>query len=213
MALQYDYDSEHSQRAMGKIKTILARRRVNGATQSQIASGSGMTTPTVSRYMKYLVEQGEAYEAGKTESPRGGKAVIYRPGPNPNPPPPRNGKKRDPWHLPLAFFKARNIMNFNKQDLSPWFMATDYRPTIVGPYECRLREEFRNGKTEEQTKHFRWWDGQSWSLPLDFDPAMDDEIKAPTADLMIQVMTERELVDEHLARFDWRGYNVDQEPL
>lgn len=213
MALQYDYDSEHSQRAMGKIKSILNRRKVKGATQSQIASGSGMTTPTVSRYMKYLVENCEAYEAGKTESPRGGKAVIYLPGPNPNPPPPRNGKRHDPWHLPLAFFKVRNRMKFNKQDLSPWFMAMDYRPTIVGPYECRVREDFREGKSEDQTKHFRWWDGKAWSFPLPFDADMDDEIMEPTSDLMIQVGTEAELVNDHLARFDWRGYNVDQEEL
>jgi hypothetical protein len=212
MALQYDYDSEHSQRAMGKIKTILNRRRVNGATQSQIATGSGMTTPTVSRYMKFLVENNEAYEAGKTESPRGGKAVIYLPGPNPNPPAPRNRKKVY-TDLPLAFFKVRTKMKFNTQDLSPWFMATDYRPHTVGPFECRLREEFREGKTEEQTKHFRWWDGKAWSFPLPFDPAMDDEILAPTADLMIQVATEKELIEDHLARFDWRGFNSDQEEL
>lgn len=104
MVMQYDYDSDHSQKAMKKITRFLIARWGRGATQSQIASKTGMTTPTVSRYLKYLMEQGEVHEAGKTDSPRGGKAVIYKPGPNPNPPPPRNAPKRDPWHLPLAFF-------------------------------------------------------------------------------------------------------------
>lgn len=211
MAAQYDYDSEHSRRAMAKIIRTLDRRGNKGATQSQIAVGSGMTTPTVSRYLKHLIEQQDAHEAGKTESPRGGKAVIYKPGPNPNPPPPRN-RKFDPWHLPLAFFGVPK-MKFSQQHLSPYFAGQDYHPRMVGPYQCRVAVDFRDGKTEAQGIHFRWWDGENWSHPLDFDPELDDEIKAPPADQIIRYGTTEELIAEFLVRFDWRGYNCDQEEL
>lgn len=211
MAMQYDYDSDHSQRAMARIITVLTRREGSGATQSQIAKGSGMTTPTVSRYLKHLIEQQDAHEAGKTKSPRGGKAVVYKPGPNPNPPPPRN-RRFDPWQLPLAFFGVRK-MNINQQQLSPYFAGQDYRPMAVGPYQCRTSVDFRDGKTEAQTIHFRWWDGKNWSHPLDFDPAFDDQIVPPPADEMIHAGTEAELIADYLVRFDWRGYNSDQEEL
>ncbi len=212
MAMQYDYDSDHSRRAMARIITVLTRREGQGATQSQIAKGSGMTTPTVSRYLKHLIEQDDAHEAGKTKSPRGGKAVVYKPGPNPNPAPARNACKRDPWHFPLAFFGVRT-MRINTQDLSPYFQAMDYRPTMVGPFQCRVSADYRDGKTEAQTIHFRWWNGEHWSYPLDFDPAIDDEIKPPTQDQIIYAGTEEELRADHLVRFDWRGFNSDQEEL
>jgi hypothetical protein len=103
MVMQYDYESKHSRDAMKKITRFLVGRWGKGATQSQIALKTGMTTPTVSRYLKYLMEQNEVHEAGKTDSARGGKAVLYKPGPNPNPPPPRR-PKREYTDLPLAFF-------------------------------------------------------------------------------------------------------------
>lgn len=209
--MQYDYDSEHSQRAMSKITRILSRRSSAGATQSQIAAGSGMTTPTVSRYLKHLIEQHDAHEAGKTESPKGGKAVVYKPGPNPNPPLPRN-RKREYTDLPLAFFGVRK-MQINQQDLSPYFRGDEYRPMRIGPFQCRLAADFRDGKSEPQTIHFRWWDGENWSHPLDFDPAFDDEIKAPRAEQIIRAGTVEELIADYLVRFDWRGYNSDQEEL
>ena len=51
MVMQYDYDSKHSQAAMKKITRFLVGRWGKGATQSQIAAKTGMTTPTVDDHL------------------------------------------------------------------------------------------------------------------------------------------------------------------
>lgn len=208
MALQYDYESDHSRRALSTIRRSLAKRQKNGATQKQIAIDAGMTTPTVSRYLTHLIALVQAHVAGKTASPAGGKAVLYKPGPDPNYTP-RHLRRKEYKDLPLAFFRSTIKMSIDKTK-SPFFPAIDYRPNMVGPFECKLVEA-EDGK---EHLHFRWWDGARWSFPLPYDPDLDDCIGgAPAEDQFIQVATEEELVEEHLSRFAWRGYNHDQEPL
>lgn len=208
MALQYDYESDHSKRALSTIRKALSKRQKSGATQNQIATDAGMTTPTVSRYLSHLMALMQAHVAGKTESPAGGKAVLYKSGPDPDYIPPHKRKKmyKD---LPLAFFRSIIKMSIDNTK-SPFFKANEYRPMSVGPYQCRLIEA-EDGKDH---LHIRWWDGERWSFPMPFDIDLDDCIGgAPAEDQFIQVATEEELLVEHLSRFEWRGYNHDQEPL
>lgn len=103
-------------------------------------------------------------------------------------------------------------MTLNAKDLSPWFQAVDFRPAMVGPFQCRITEDYRGDKTEQQSYHMRWWDGENWSHPLDYDPDLDDEIKAPPKEQMIHAADEKDLMI-YLERFDWRGFNSDQDPL
>lgn len=206
MALEYDYESDHSKRALGKINQSLTRRAKKGATQKQIAADAGMTTPTVSRYLTHLITLVLAHVAGKTESPAGGKAVLYKPGPDPNYVPPHK-RRKEYKDLPLAFFRSTITMSIDNTK-SPFFQANEYRPTMAGPYQCKLLD------SEKEHLHIRWWDGERWSFPMPYDPDLDDCIGgAPAEDQFIQVASEEELFNDHLNLFAWQGYNCDQEPL
>lgn len=103
MATEYDYDSEHSKSAMKKINKSLRKRRIKGATQDQIVIDTGMTRSTVSRFLNRLISMREAHIAGKTDSPAGGKAVLYKPGVDPNYVPPAK-RRRYYQDLPRTFF-------------------------------------------------------------------------------------------------------------
>lgn len=92
-------------------------------------------------------------------------------------------------------------------DKSPFFKANEYRPTMEGPFECRPVEA-------PDSTHMRWFDAtqQAWSYPLNYDELLDDEMVKPPAEEFIVTLHPDEL-DEHLRRFEWRGYNDDQSPL
>jgi hypothetical protein len=85
----------------------------------------------------------------------------------------------------------------NNLMMSPWFAAHEYRPTMVGPYECNM-----DGSPK---CHFRWWNGEQWSMPI--EKGLDDEFIAPPGTFYLT----GEMY--YLCDFAWRGYNEDQEPL
>lgn len=208
MALQYDYESDHSKRALTTIRKSLSKRQKSGTTQRQIAIDAGMTTPTVSRYLTHLIALMQAHVAGKTASLAGGKAVLYKPGPDPNFVP-RHLRRKEYKDLPLAFFRSTIKMSIDSSK-SPLYNASEYHPHFVGPYRCELVKA-EDGRPHP---HFRWWDGKRWSFPLPFDPDLDDHIgPAPADEMFIQEYSDEEVLKQHLSLFAWQGYANDQEPL
>lgn len=90
--------------------------------------------------------------------------------------------------------------------MSPWFPANEYRPMVVGPYQCKMVGAFADGT---DAKHMRWFDGEHWSYPLQPEhETVDCEYMKPADTYFI-----REDADEYNLRFAWRGFNEDQEPL
>lgn len=89
--------------------------------------------------------------------------------------------------------------------LSPWFAANEYRPTMVGPYECRM---VMMGLPSERT-HMRWWNGERWSFPIEW-AGPNSDVSAPPA---THYPTTEDSITESLSRFEWRGFNEDQDPL
>lgn len=92
-----------------------------------------------------------------------------------------------------------------KDNMSPWFKATDYQPAGVGAYECRSILPPGTQLSLSGGTFFRWWNGTEWSFPIESD--LDNEFAAPPAELYpIHPTTE-------LMPFEWRGFSEDQNPL
>lgn len=89
---------------------------------------------------------------------------------------------------------------------TPWFSASDYRPTMPGPFECISTLGASPGG--HGSTFMRWWNGRAWSWPLDVDPECYDNIKAPPAS---HYPTDD--VNAQYLVFNWRGYNEDADPL
>lgn len=88
----------------------------------------------------------------------------------------------------------------NNLMMSPWFAAHEYRPTMVGPYECSM--------DGSHNTHFRWWNGEQWSMPLtpEYETLDGTHVEPPITHYLTDEMY-------YLRDFSWRGFNEDQEPL
>lgn len=89
---------------------------------------------------------------------------------------------------------------------TPYFGALQNPPARVGPYECQMVAPYGDVDKPDAT-HMRWFNGTHWSLPIDHDPDLDDEIKLPPDEDFI-----RDDTDDLLARFMWRGLADDPNP-
>lgn len=104
---------------------------------------------------------------------------------------------------------------------TPFYRATVCHPERIGPYECAstmgltLAAVFLLANvaadTEGLPKHYRWWDGQRWSFPLDYDPALDDGAQSPSEEHFPDPAFYS--VDTINASFLWRGFTEDQDEL
>ena len=90
--------------------------------------------------------------------------------------------------------------------MTPWFLAHEYRPVAVGPYECKMA-----GADEEAPTHMRWFDGDRWSLPLQEEHEdLNGAFCAPASTYYIDTWPQNWW---ETTTFVWRGFNDDQEPL
>lgn len=107
----------------------------------------------------------------------------------------------------LSNSEAQADQQKSDEGMSPWFPASEYRPMVVGPFQCKMVGAFASDDTE--AKHMRWWDGEYWSYPLQPEhETVDGEWIRPADKYFI-----RDNAEEYNLRFAWRGFNEDQEPL
>jgi hypothetical protein len=97
-------------------------------------------------------------------------------------------------------------MNMNegaevRQDMmTDWINMCDADPTRIGPYLCR---NIIGGVA--QSEHMRWFNGVTWSYPLQPEHEREDGFVKPDDKQFVE--------PEFLPSFEWRGYKEDQEPL
>lgn len=209
-----NYETENSQKIIKQILAFLLGRPREGATLRQIKEMLGVSHGTAHRFVNHLTEfnkihisvEAKATQAGHTAARyRLGRRIVTMLIP---------GMKYP--DLPLNFFGPKTMNTDTPGEAIPQEIATplmtDYtnalgfHPGHVGPYECKMIGAFDDGSG---VTHMRWWDGQFWSYPLQPDHEdLDGLYIKPEETYFV-----RDDVDDYLARFAWRGFIEDQDPL
>jgi len=204
-----NYESPQSQETIKKILAFLLGRPLHGATQQQIADMLECSLQTSNRFVQHLLMKGQIHIAIKAQAMYRNSPAVYKHGPRYETVFPPNARYQD---LPLNFFggverrKVKRTMNMNevpalKPDImTDWINFCDGSPARNGAYLCRV---IIGG--EPQGEHKRWFNGVTWSHPLQDEHERADGFKKPRDNQFVE--------PELLPSLEWRGFKEDQEPL